>query len=214
MTLRVNSQKTSDEEYLALLDTQGIKATQHKHSGIVLEQPCDVFDLPKFEEGFASVQDASAQLAATLLPIASGNRVLDCCAAPGGKTSHLLELNNDIELIAIDIDETRLKRINENLERLHLKAEVECCDALRFGSSEPFDAILLDAPCSATGVIRRHPDIKLLRREKDIQQLAEIQFQLLKHLWSQLKENGYLLYCTCSILPDENERVIKRFLKN
>lgn len=211
--LRVNTQKCTQADYLELLQEQHIEATVHPHAGIQLTRACDITALPKFQEGYVSVQDAAAQLAAILLPIKPHDQVLDLCAAPGGKTAHCLELHKDITLTAVDSDLKRLEKITENLHRLNLHATLHGGDGLKFTSDFLFDAILLDAPCSATGVIRRHPDIKLLRRASDIKTLAALQLNLLKHAWTLLKPQGYLLYCTCSILPDENEGVIENFLK-
>jgi len=172
--------------------------------------------LPNFFEGTASVQDSAAQLAADLLNVEKGQRVLDVCAAPGGKTAHILEASpDDIRLTAIDIDDTRNQRVIENLERLKLNADVLTVDGLEpneWFDDEPYQRILLDAPCSATGVIRRHPDIKLLRKPRDITALVELQAQILDNLWKMLKPGGVLLYATCSILKAENEFQIADFL--
>ncbi|AUD79987.1 16S rRNA (cytosine(967)-C(5))-methyltransferase RsmB [Kangiella profundi] len=216
MTLRVNRQKIGRDRYLELLLEQGLAATTHPIAGnaLVLEHPVSVEQLPHFADGFVSVQDAAAQLAAAILSPAQNSTVLDACAAPGGKTCHLLELYESIELTACDIDHERCQRISENLLRLQLRAKVDCQDLTDSNySDEHFDAILLDAPCSATGVIRRHPDIKLLRKASDIDQLVELQQQILEHLWSKLKAGGRLLYATCSILPQENEQQIGQFLE-
>lgn len=216
MTLRVNRQKIGRDQYLELLLEQGLSASTHSiaTSALVLEQPVAVEQLPHFADGYVSVQDAAAQLAASILAPPPHSIVLDACAAPGGKTCHLLELCDSIALTACDVDHERCQRISENLLRLDLSAKLDCQDLT--DSNYPdnhFDAILLDAPCSATGVIRRHPDIKLLRQASDIVQLAQLQQQILEHLWCKLKAGGRLLYATCSILPQENEQQITHFLE-
>ncbi len=217
LTLRVNLAKTSREQYLKLLIESSIEATAHElvASAIVLEKPVNVIQLPNFSEGWVSVQDAAAQLSAHILMPQAGMTILDACSAPGGKAAHLLEYsNNQIELTAIDIDDRRCERIEENLERLQLDAQVICYDAVEYlkETDKYFDQILLDVPCSATGVIRRHPDIKLLRRESDINELVLIQAEMLKQAWKRLKPSGKLLYATCSILPQENGQQIESFL--
>lgn len=217
MTLRVNARQTRRDDYLAKLAQAGMTASSAPHTthGVILDQPVDVERLPGFGTGEVSVQDAAAQLAAMLLDVRPGQRVLDACAAPGGKTAHLLELQPDIDLTALDSDAGRLRRVEENLRRLRLPARVIQGDAAlpdAWWDGAPFDRILLDAPCSATGVIRRHPDIKFLRRPEDIDALAQTQTRLLEALWPLLKPGGMLLYATCSILPQENERRITRFL--
>jgi 16S rRNA (cytosine967-C5)-methyltransferase len=177
----------------------------------------DATRLPGFAEGAVSVQDGAAQLAATLLGARAGERVLDACAAPGGKTAHLLELEPALAaLVALDRDADRLVRVGENLERLGLQAQLAVGDAAEpqaWWDGEPFDRILLDAPCSATGVIRRHPDIKLLRGPRDIEALALAQARLLDALWPLLRRGGTLLYATCSVLRAENDRQIGAFLE-
>ena len=185
-------------------------------SHAVLLDSTDVTQLPGFSEGWFSVQDASAQWAGHLLQPKAHERILDACAAPGGKTTHLLELcDNQCDLTALDIEATRLERIQENLTRLQLKASLKVADAADTSSwwdGQLFDAILLDAPCSATGIIRRHPDIKWHRKPADICVLNETQAQLLNQLWPLLKPNGRLLYATCSVLPSENKQPIEAFL--
>ncbi|MGB5588413.1 MAG: 16S rRNA (cytosine(967)-C(5))-methyltransferase, partial [Gammaproteobacteria bacterium] len=176
----------------------------------------DVGMLPGFEDGVVSVQDAGAQLAAHLVAPSPGQRVLDACAAPGGKTCHLLELCPDIELSAIDLDQQRLARVAQNLERLSLKATLLAADAARpddWWDGQPYDAILLDAPCTASGVIRRHPDIKLLRRPADLNTLGAQQAMLLDRLWPLLVPGGRLVYCTCSVFRAEGPGQIAAFLK-
>lgn len=214
MTLRVNQQRQSRSDYLATLQEAGIEATVGSlaNSAVTLTTPRDVMSLPGFAEGEVSVQDEAPQLAAELLGVENGMRVLDACAAPGGKTAHILELA-DCELLALDIEPKRLQRVTENLERLNVKAELKAADIRdvdNWYDGQPFDRILLDAPCSASGVIRRNPDIKLLRRDSDIAALAELQWQCLTALWPTLKTGGKLLYATCSILPAENFEIVKR----
>lgn len=218
MSLRVNQQKISRDEYLTSLKTHKIPAhaCRHAHHGITLEQALLVENLPGFTDGQVSVQDAAAQLAAEILDSQPGERILDACAAPGGKTVHILESQDRLdELVALDVDETRLERVSENLQRLDLQATITCGDAADpegWWDGRPFDRILLDAPCSATGVIRRHPDIKLLRRPEDISQLQATQQKILTVLWPLLKPGGMLLYATCSVLPMENSAQIEQFL--
>ncbi|WP_404471594.1 16S rRNA (cytosine(967)-C(5))-methyltransferase RsmB [Vreelandella venusta] len=219
MTLRVNQHHNDREAYLAQLVEQGLSGylCPHAPDGITLNTPCDVSVLPGFEQGHVSVQDEAAQLSAALLGPAlaprPGAHVLDACCAPGGKTAHLLE-QFDIALTAIDSDNQRLGRVDDTLNRLGLTAELQHADATQqdWWSGTSFDAILLDAPCSGTGVIRRHPDIKTLRRKEDIRQLAKLQQQLLDNLWPLLRPGGTLLYATCSVLPAENADQIDAFL--
>ncbi|MCL6268539.1 16S rRNA (cytosine(967)-C(5))-methyltransferase RsmB [Sansalvadorimonas sp. 2012CJ34-2] len=217
MTLRVNARKTSREDYLQVLKEADISAEtcQYSRHGIQLEQATNVSCLPGFSDGMVSVQDEAAQLSADMLECQPGNRVLDACAAPGGKTCHLLESTADLDMTALDLEAARLERVAENLERLQLQAKLVRGDASKpkyWWDDKPFDRILLDAPCSATGVIRRHPDIKLLRRPEDIVQLAELQGRILDTMWSLLKPGGTMVYATCSILPEENSKQIKSFL--
>ncbi|GGC66898.1 16S rRNA (cytosine(967)-C(5))-methyltransferase RsmB [Marinobacter halophilus] len=219
MTLRVNALRFSRDEYLNLLAEAGIGAlaTRFAPYGIQLERPVPVDRLPWFDDGAASVQDEAAQLCTTLLDLQPGQRVLDACAAPGGKTCAILEACAGLtEVVAIDESAERLPRVQENLDRLDLIATLTEADAANTGQwwdGQAFDRILLDVPCSATGVIRRHPDIKLLRRESDIVPLAGIQLGLLQAMWSVLKPGGRLVYATCSVFPQENHRIIQRFLK-
>ena len=218
MTLRVNHRKNNQAEYLDVLQAAGIEATPTKHGpeGITLKKPQDVVTLPGFSEGAVSVQDEAAQLSAHLLNPKAGERILDACCAPGGKTCHILELvDNNAEVVALDISSKRLERVEENLERLELQAALigaDATDTKSWWDEQPFDRILLDAPCSATGVIRRHPDVKLLRKPADIAKLAKLQLTLLNTLWPLLKEGGTLLYATCSILPEENDQVVLKFV--
>ncbi|BBH43546.1 16S rRNA (cytosine(967)-C(5))-methyltransferase RsmB [Pseudomonas sp. KU43P] len=218
MILRVNRRHRSRDAYLALLAEAGVSASACPFSrdGIVLVEACDVRGLPGFAEGWVSVQDEAAQLCADLLELAPGQRVLDACCAPGGKTCHLLEAEAGLaHVVAIDLEAKRLTRVRENLDRLKLEAELIACDARDTASwwdGKPFQRILLDAPCSATGVIRRHPDIKLTRQADDIPALAALQGELLDALWPTLEVGGMLLYATCSSLPTENTEVIEAFL--
>ncbi len=219
MTLRLNTRAMSRHDYLAMLAEQGITAQpgHHADSAICLQQPQDVAALPLFAEGKVSVQDEAAQLAAILLNPQPGERLLDACAAPGGKTLHLLERQPDLDLLALDIENTRLDRIRQNLERSGLQAQLLAADALQpdtWWDGKPFDRILLDAPCSASGVIRRHPDIKLLRRAADIAELQKVQQQMLCALWPLLKSGGMLLYATCSVLKEENSLQVEHFLQH
>ncbi len=217
MWLRNNKLSQTRDEYLTLLAEMEIQASAGKTSdAILLESPKDVMQLPGFEEGAASVQDGAAQWAATLLAPIDGELILDACAAPGGKTCHLLEQAPNIKLVAVDFDANRLERVQQNLDRLSLNAELIHGDAADIDSwwqGDKFDRILLDAPCSATGVIRRHPDIKWLRKQADIEELASLQSKILDHCWQWLKPGGTLLYATCSILPQENQQQISAFLE-
>ncbi|PID49215.1 MAG: 16S rRNA (cytosine(967)-C(5))-methyltransferase [Proteobacteria bacterium] len=218
MVLRVNARKLSREAYLQQLQKVDIsaQAIELAATGIVLAEPVPVNSLPDFEQGAVSVQDAAAQQAASLLHCEAGQRVLDACAAPGGKTCHLLERYSGIDLLALDSSAERLKQVTDNLQRLDLRANVQAADAADLDSwwdGVLFDRILLDAPCSATGVIRRHPDIKLLRKQKDIVALQQEQAKLLRKLWQVLQAGGYLLYATCSILPAENNDQVEAFLR-
>ncbi|WP_338514025.1 16S rRNA (cytosine(967)-C(5))-methyltransferase RsmB [Pseudomonas poae] len=218
MILRVNRRHHGRDAYLQRLTDAGIAAAACVYSvdGIVLEAAADVRSLPGFAEGWISVQDEAAQLAADLLDLAPGQRVLDACCAPGGKTCHILEVEKDLAgVVAVDLEAKRLVRVRENLARLGLSAELIAADGrdtATWWDGKPFQRILLDAPCSATGVIRRHPDIKLTRQADDITALAVLQGQLLDALWPTLEVGGILLYATCSTLPTENTEVIQAFL--
>lgn len=221
LILRINQQQSSLQAYLQLLKNENIDAEtiSNAKNSVFIKNPVDVKQLPGFTDGMFSVQDAAAQLAAELLDLQPKQRVLDACAAPGGKTTHIVEIEPKLEkLIAIDNDDLRIKKITENLQRLKLiGTQVLCGDAAKpkdWWDGQLFDRILLDAPCSATGVIRRHPDIKFLRRATDIKKLAAVQLDLLEKLWPLLKPTGILLYATCSILPQENVQVLEKFLKN
>ncbi|WP_202369290.1 16S rRNA (cytosine(967)-C(5))-methyltransferase RsmB [Pseudomonas sp. MWU318] len=219
MILRVNRRHHGRDAYLGLLSDAGIVATPcvYSRDGIVLEAAADVRSLPGFAEGWISVQDEAAQLAADLLDLAPGQRVLDACCAPGGKTCHILEAEPALAgVVAVDLEAKRLVRVKENLERLGLSAELIAADGrdtAAWWDGKPFQRILLDAPCSATGVIRRHPDIKLTRQPDDIVALAQLQGELLDALWKTLEVGGILLYATCSTLPTENTEVIAAFLE-
>jgi len=219
MTLRVNQQKISREDYVRLLQNEGIQASEAAwvSHGLILDQPINVEKLPGFNQGLVSVQDSAAQLAVGLLQAKSGERLLDACAAPGGKTAHLLETTPQLELVALDLDPQRLQRVSENLRRLNLDATLICGDAAqpqRWWDGTLFDRILLDAPCSATGVIRRHPDIKVLRQAEDVKRVALLQRQILDAIWPLLKPGGMLVYATCSILPEENEDQVALFIEH
>lgn len=217
LTLRVNQRKIRREAYLNKLLGAGIQARPGERSdvAIILEQAVQIPELPGFDAGWFSVQDEHAQLCAQLLPDLNGKVVIDACAAPGGKTAHILEKFSPATLVALDQDPKRLLRVTENLERLQLtdtqQVEILAADATRWTATEPVDCIVLDAPCSAIGVMRRHPDIRLLRQSADIQQTVELQQQILEQMWSQLKVGGTLLYITCSILKAENEQQMQQF---
>lgn len=214
MTLRINRRYLAPADYAARLEAAGIPARPVGRCGLLLQKPVPVDALPGFFDGLVSVQDLGAQRAAELLDPAPGARVLDACAAPGGKSAHLLE-GGDIELVALDIDASRTRRIEENLQRLGLAATVKVADCTALGQwwdGQPFDAILADVPCSASGVVRRHPDSKWLRREGDIRQFARLQTRIVDTLWPLLKPGGKLLYATCSVFPEENGAQIDAFL--
>jgi len=218
LSLRVNARLCSREEYLAYLASNDIAASPiaHTRHGLRLHQAREVDAIPGFGDGMVSVQDGAAQLAAGLLDLRPGMRVLDACAAPGGKSAHILEHQPAIgELVAVDCDADRLLRVGQNLRRLALEATVVCADAGEPGdwwSGESFHRILVDAPCSGSGVIRRHPDIKLHRRPGDIEERATRQIRLLDALWPLLARQGLLLYATCSYLPRENDHLLAEFL--
>jgi len=218
MILRVNRRHHARDAYLKLLSAAGVaaKACVYSQDGIVLDAAGDVRSLPGFAEGWISVQDEAAQLAAELLELAPGQRVLDACCAPGGKTCHILEVQPALAgVVAVDLEAKRLVRVRENLDRLGLDAQLIAADGRdtqAWWDGKPFQRILLDAPCSATGVIRRHPDIKLTRQPEDIAALAQLQGELLDAMWQALEVGGILLYATCSTLPTENTEVIEAFL--
>ena len=224
LTLRVNSRHLSREQYLQKLDDSAISASTHSlaENALLLDKSCDITTLPGYKEGDFSIQDSAAQLAAQWLDVEQGQRILDACAAPGGKTAHILELvDNNSTVIALDSSAKRLTRLDENLARLKLKATSIAADASDPSAwfeggelkGEKFDRILCDAPCSALGIIRRHPDIAILRRDSDIEPLNDIQQKLLDELWPLLKPGGIMLYSTCSILKAENTEQIIKFLE-
>lgn len=218
MWLRVNRNHHTRDEWLALLETAEMNGFTHDAypDAIRLASPAPVQSLPGFEQGWVTVQDASAQGCMTYLEPQNGDRILDLCAAPGGKTTHILEVAPKASVMAVDIDEQRLSRVYDNLKRLGMKAEVKQGDGrtpAQWCGDEQFDRILVDAPCSATGVIRRHPDIKWLRRDRDINELAQLQSEILDAVWPHLKPGGTLVYATCSVLPEENSQQVAAFLK-
>ncbi len=217
MTLRVNCSKSSVEAAIAELASAGVAAHAFAQidSALMLEKPAAVELLPGFSSGYLSVQDAGAQFAAMLLDAQPGDEVLDACAAPGGKTTHILERQPDANVTAMDVDAVRLQRVEENLQRLGQQARLMTGDVSQQHGEwrdRSYERILLDVPCSATGVIRRHPDIKLLRKAGDVESLARRQQQILESVWPLLKSGGVLLYVTCSLLPEENQQQIEAFL--
>lgn len=216
MVLRVNARFAQVESYLELLRAAGIGATPLPllPDAVQLTKPVPVAALPHFEDGWVSVQDAAAQWAAIWLNPAPGSRVLDACVAPGGKAAHLLERHPHIELVGVDVDAARLARVRQNFERLRLSAALIEADAAAltdWWDGRPFDYVLIDAPCSATGVLRRHPDIKLRRQPSELPALTASQTRLLRGVWPALKPGGKLLYATCSVLPVENQQRIEEF---
>ena len=216
LTLRINQRQIGRHAYLLKLQAQSIQARACAWSdvGIVIEQSVQITELPGYQQGWFSVQDEHAQLCASLLHDLDQKIVLDACAAPGGKTAHLLEAFKPEQLIALDHDAKRLLRVSENISRLQLDAsrlEILAADATTWQAPDALDCIVLDAPCSAIGVLRRHPDIRLLRQSTDIAQTVALQQQILKNLWPQLKVDGTLLYITCSILKPENEQQMQAF---
>ncbi len=218
MALRINRRRTDRDAWLQRARSEGLEgeAAPFTESGVVLARSAEVTGLPGFAAGEVSVQDAAAQLAAGLLDLHPGQRVLDACAAPGGKTAHIAEREPDLaELVAVDVEEERLRKVEENLQRLGLDARLVLGDASEPSSwwdGRPFDRILLDAPCSATGVIRRHPDIKVLRQPDDIPKVVVKQQQILESMWSLLSPGGILLYATCSVLKRENVQQVTEFI--
>ena len=217
MWLRVNRNHHTRDSWLTLLAEAGMEGHPHADypDAVRLESPASVLALPGFDQGWVTVQDASAQGCMTFLEPQNGERILDLCAAPGGKTTHILEVAPEAEVLAVDVDEQRLSRVYDNLKRLGMKAEVKQGDGrtpAQWCGDRQFDRILLDAPCSATGVIRRHPDIKWLRRDRDIAELAKLQAEILDAIWPHLKQGGTLVYATCSVLPEENSQQVAAFL--
>lgn len=218
MWLRVNRQHQDRDAWLDKLVDGGRNAqpADDVPDALRLDAPAPVSQLPGFDQGWVTVQDLSAQRCALLLEPQNGEQILDLCAAPGGKTTHILEIAPEAEVMAVDVDAQRLKRVEENLQRLGMKADVKQGDGRtpqQWCGDRQFDRILLDAPCSATGVIRRHPDIKWLRRDRDIAELAKLQSDILDAVWPHLKPGGTLIYATCSILPEENHQQIDAFLQ-
>ena len=214
MCLRVNRRRERVADYQARLAAQGIAARELGDAALLLEHALPVERLPGFEQGVVSVQDAGAQRAARCLALASGQRVLDACAAPGGKSAHILEVA-DVALTALDVDIARCARLERNLGRLGLAAEVARADCVRlreWWNGVPFDRILADVPCSASGIARRHPDLKWLRRAQDLPAFAARQSAILEALWQALAPDGKLLYVTCSVFPQENEEVVEAFV--
>ncbi|BDX01300.1 ribosomal RNA small subunit methyltransferase B [Marinomonas pontica] len=217
MCIRVNESRVSRETYQSQLQELGIKSTagEFSPSALYLKNAVRVGELPNFEEGFASVQDEAAQLSAHILAPKTGEKLLDACAAPGGKTGHLLEQAHPLDLTAVELEPWRMEKIESNIARLGYQANLICADAgdiTSWWNGEPFDKILLDVPCSATGVIRRNPDIKINRKPADINELVEIQRDILQNVWKTLKPGGHMLYATCSLMPEENEQQIRHFL--
>lgn len=217
MWLRVNRNHHTRDSWLALLAEAGLTGLAHPDypDAVRLETPTSVLALPGFEQGWVTVQDASAQGCVRYLQPQNGEQILDLCCAPGGKTTHILEVAPEANVMAVDVDEKRLSRVYDNLKRLGMKATVKQGDGRypqQWCGEQQFDRILLDAPCSATGVIRRHPDIKWLRRDRDIAELAQLQSEILDATWAHLKPGGTLVYATCSILPEENQQQIAAFL--
>lgn len=223
MTIRVNSLEISLSDYLEQLEKANLSARPHPIAGdaLVLESPCDVFKLPGFDKGLVTVQDAAAQLVVDLLDLKPDMKVLDGCAAPGGKTTHILQRQPEINLISVEMSESRMQRITQTLERLNLSNgsnyKLKCADILDLDSwwdGKLFDRILIDVPCSASGVIRRNPDIKLHRKKQDLANIVQLQAKILAQAWSLLTPGGLLVYATCSIFKDENEHQIEQFLTN
>ena len=218
MWLRVNRNHHNRDTWLSLLNEAGLTGFPHPEypDAMRLETPVSVLALPGFEQGWVTVQDASAQGCMSYLQPQNGEQILDLCCAPGGKTTHILEVAPEANVTAVDVDEKRLSRVYDNLKRLGMKATIKQGDGRypqQWCGKKKFDRILLDAPCSATGVIRRHPDIKWLRRDRDIKELAQLQSEILDAIWPHLRPGGTLVYATCSVLPEENSQQIAAFLK-
>jgi len=216
LTLRINTRKVNPKVYEEILKEKGIDYSGLNKEALILKKPTDVQKIPNFMDGYVSIQDYGAQLAAHLIDLKKGHKVLDLCAAPGGKTCHMLELEQ-IELTAVELNKERVKMITDNLGRSGLKAKVinAKIDIInKWWDGEQFDRIMLDAPCTASGIVRRHIDIKWLRRESDLEFFSRQQFELLNASWGMLKDKGKLLYVTCSIFKDENRVVIEKFKKS
>jgi len=218
MTIRVNQQRVSRTDYQQMLQSEGMESTAHPlaKDGLVMHSACDVFKLPKFEQGWVTVQDAAAQLVVDLMSLEPNMVVLDGCAAPGGKTTHILQREPSTRLTSVEKSESRLKRIEQTLERLNMECQLTCADIIEhqtWWNGELFDRILIDVPCSASGVIRRNPDIKLHRKKLDLTNIVELQAKILAQTWKLLKPGGRLVYATCSIFKDENEKQIEHFVK-
>ena len=218
LTIRINQERINREDYLSLLKERGIVSNPGilANSSIYIEQGIKVEELPGFNEGMASVQDEAAQIAASLLPCKAGEKILDACSAPGGKATHLLETFPEIQMSLMDIDQERMVKVTENLKRLRLSANIvigDACAGSKIFPMDSFHQIIADVPCSAFGVVRRNPDIKLLRRLEDINSFSSLQKNLLRGLWPILKPGGHLLYVTCSILQDENDAVVGSHVK-
>jgi len=217
MTLRVNQQKISLEKYQQMLAQEGLHSVTHAlaSDALVLDSPCDVYKLPGFEQGLVTIQDAAAQLAVELLDLQQDQRVLDGCAAPGGKTTHILQRAKNIDLTSVELSNNRMAKIEQTLQRLGMQTNLVCADILDlecWWDGEPFDRILIDVPCSASGVIRRNPDIKIHRKKQDLASLVSLQAEILNSCWGLLKPGGRLVYATCSVFKAENEQQIKQFL--
>jgi len=221
MVIRVNRQKSSLDDYLKQLEAVGVSASTHSLAtdALILDTACDVYQLPGFEQGLVSVQDAAAQLVVDLLDLKPGLKVLDGCAAPGGKTTHILQRQPDVALTSVEISAKRLEKISQTLQRLDIEnhCQLKCADILALDDwwdGQRFDRILIDVPCSAVGVIRRNPDIKLHRKKTDLINIVSLQAKILNKVWSLLKPGGRLVYATCSIFKDENEGQMARFIEN
>jgi len=217
MTLRVNQQKISLDKYQQKLADQGLLSITHPlaSDALILDTPCDVHKLPGFEEGLVTIQDAAAQLAVDLMDIQDGQRVLDGCAAPGGKTTHILQRSKNVDLTSVEMSKNRMVKIEQTLQRLEMKSTLKCADVLDLNSwwdGELFDRILIDVPCSASGVIRRNPDIKIHRKKQDLASLVRLQAEILNTCWELLKPGGRLVYATCSVFKVENVQQIEEFL--
>ncbi|MCF6192916.1 MAG: 16S rRNA (cytosine(967)-C(5))-methyltransferase RsmB [Kangiellaceae bacterium] len=219
MTLRVNQQKISLEKYQPKLADDGLLAATHllASDALVLDASCDVYKLPGFEQGLVTVQDAAAQLVVDLMDLQDGQKVLDGCAAPGGKTTHILQRAKNINLTSVEMSNNRMVKIEQTLQRLGMQSNLCCADILDLNSwwdGELFDRILIDVPCSASGVIRRNPDIKIHRKKRDLANLVSLQAEILNTCWGLLKSDGRLVYATCSVFKAENEHQIQGFLSH